>query len=333
MCVAASHIRMHSAMFSLARAFCLSSPGAAAFAGGIGAAGGGAPACASTAPAPRTSDSNVIPTIRMNVLEPPSQPRTRLRQRLDRCRGQTMAPRLIAHRRRPKSLLGEASPRLRRPFVGRYQSMKAMLSKRVGGPETLVLEELPDPKPGAGEVLLAIKACGVNYPDLLIIEDRYQFKPERPFAPGGEVAGVVEAVGAGVTQFKPGDRVIGSSIAGGMAEKLVLEADRCIAMPDAMPFDEASALVLTYGTSIYALKDRAKLKKGETLLVLGAAGGVGLSAVELGKAYGARVIAAVSSEEKLAFAKKHGAESGVVYPPGPFDKAGTKALADLFKNA
>jgi NADPH2:quinone reductase len=211
--------------------------------------------------------------------------------------------------------------------------MKAMLSRRVGGPETLSLEELPDPRPGNGQVLLAVKACGVNYPDLLIIEDRYQFKPERPFAPGGEVAGVVEAVGAGVTRFKPGDRVIGSSISGGMAEKLALEADRCIAMPDAMPFDEASALVLTYGTTIYALKDRGHLKRGETLLVLGAAGGVGISAVELGKAYGARVIAAVSSPEKLAFAKKHGADDGVVYPPGPFDKAGAKALADLFKGA
>jgi NADPH2:quinone reductase len=211
--------------------------------------------------------------------------------------------------------------------------MKAMLSRRVGGPETLTLEELPDPRPGDGQVLLAVKACGVNYPDLLIIEDRYQFKPERPFAPGGEVAGVVEAVGAGVKQFKPGDRIIGSSISGGMAEKLVLEADRCIAMPAAMPFDEASALVLTYGTTIYALKDRGQLKRGETLLVLGAAGGVGISAVELGKAYGARVIAAVSSPEKLSFAKKHGADDGVVYPPGPFDKAGAKALADLFKGA
>jgi NADPH2:quinone reductase len=211
--------------------------------------------------------------------------------------------------------------------------MKAMLSRRVGGPETLTLEELPDPRPGDGEVLLSVKACGVNYPDLLIIEDRYQYKPERPFAPGGEVAGVVEAVGAGVTAFKPGDRVIGSSTAGGMAEKLVLDAERCIAMPDIMPFDEASALVLTYGTTIYALKDRGHLKVGETLLVLGAAGGVGISAVELGKAYGARVIAAVSSPEKLAFAKKHGADDGVVYPTGPFDKAGSKALADLFKGA
>jgi NADPH2:quinone reductase len=211
--------------------------------------------------------------------------------------------------------------------------MKAMLSKAAGGPDTLVLEELPDPKPGPGDVVIAVKACGVNYPDLLIIEDRYQFKPPRPFAPGGEVAGVVETVGEGVKGFKPGDRVIGSTISGGMSEKLAVEAERCIHMPASMPFDEASALVLTYGTSIHGLKDRAKLKAGETMLVLGAAGGVGLSAVELGKAYGARVIAAVSSEEKLAFVKKHGADGGVVYPRGPFDKAGAKALADLFKQA
>jgi len=211
--------------------------------------------------------------------------------------------------------------------------MKAMLSKSVGGPETLVLEELPDPRPAAGEVLLAVKACGVNYPDVLIIEDRYQFKPPRPFAPGGEVAGVVEAVGAGVAGLKPGDRVIGSTIAGGMAEKLVLPSERCIAMPAAMPFDEASALVLTYGTTIYALKDRGHLKPGETLLVLGAAGGVGIAAVELGKAFGARVIAAASSQEKVDFARRHGADAGLVYPPGPFDKAGARALADLFKAA
>ena len=211
--------------------------------------------------------------------------------------------------------------------------MKALLSTQIGGPETLVLDELPDPKPQAGEVLIAVKACGVNYPDVLIIEDRYQFKPPRPFAPGGEVAGVVEAVGAGVTAFKAGDRVIGSVISGGMAEKLCVEAARCTPMPANMPFDEASALILTYGTSIHALKDRAYIKKGDTLLVLGAAGGVGLSAVELGKAYGARVIAAVSSEDKLAFVKKHGADSGVVYPKGPFDKAGSRALADLFKQA
>jgi NADPH2:quinone reductase len=211
--------------------------------------------------------------------------------------------------------------------------MKAMLSKRVGGPDTLELEDLPDPTPGAGDVLIAVKACGVNYPDSLIIEDRYQFKPSRPFAPGGEVAGVVEAVGSGVTAFKPGDRVIGSLTWGGMAEKVAVAAARCTPMPAGMPFDEASALVLTYGTSIYALKDRARIKPGETMLVLGAAGGVGLSAVELGKAFGARVIAAASSQEKVDLARKHGADAGVVYPAGPFDKAGARALADLFKDA
>jgi NADPH2:quinone reductase len=211
--------------------------------------------------------------------------------------------------------------------------MKAMLSRQIGGPETLTLDELPDPKPGPGELLLAVKACGVNYPDVLIIEDRYQYKPTRPFAPGGEVAGVVEAVGPGVTGFKPGDRVIGSTLWGGMSEKLVLEAGTCIAMPKSMPFDEASALVLTYGTTIYALKDRAHLKAGETLLVLGAAGGVGVAALELGKAFGAHVVAAVSSPDKLEFARKHGADDGVVYPQGPFDKAGAKALADIFKKA
>jgi NADPH2:quinone reductase len=208
-----------------------------------------------------------------------------------------------------------------------------MVSRHPGGPETLDFATLPDPEPATGEVRLAVKACGVNYPDVLIIEDRYQFRPPRPFAPGGEVAGVVEAVGAGVSTLRLGDRVIGSTIAGGMAEKLVIEADSCVAMPEAMPFDEASALILTYGTAIHALKDRANLRRSETLLVLGAAGGVGIAAVELGKAMGARVIAAASTQEKLAFAKVHGAAEGVVYPPGPFDKQGRRDLAELFKVA
>jgi NADPH2:quinone reductase len=211
--------------------------------------------------------------------------------------------------------------------------MKAVLSKEVGGPETLVLEELPDPVAGPGQVLIDVRACGVNYPDVLIIEDKYQFKPARPFAPGGEVSGVISAVGEGVTRFKVGDRVLASTGWGGYAEKLALEEQRCTAIPDNMPFDEAAAFVLTYGTSYYALKDRGALKAGETLLVLGAAGGVGLAAVELGKAAGARVIAAASSQEKVDLAIKHGADSGVVYPRGPFDKEGQKALADLIKGA
>ena len=211
--------------------------------------------------------------------------------------------------------------------------MKAVLSKAVGGPETLVLEELPDPVAGPGQVLIDVKACGVNYPDVLIIEDKYQFKPPRPFAPGGEVSGVIAAVGEGVTRFKVGDRVLASTGWGGYAEKLTLEEARCTHIPDNMPFDEAAAFVLTYGTSYYALKDRGHLKAGETLLVLGAAGGVGLAAVELAKAMGAKVVAAASSQEKVDLAIKHGADSGVVYPKGPFDKDGQKALAELFKGA
>ncbi len=211
--------------------------------------------------------------------------------------------------------------------------MKAVLSKAPGGPETLVVEERPDPVAGEGEVVIAIKACGVNYPDVLMIEDKYQFKPPRPYSPGGEVAGIVESLGPGVKRLKVGDRVIGSTGFGGMAQKIAVPEARCIPMPDAMPFDEGSAFILTYGTSHYALKQRAHLKAGETLLGLGAAGGVGLAAVELGKAAGARVIAACSTQDKVDLAIKHGADAGVVYPQGPFDRDGQKALADLFKQA
>src|SRR6185312_17001191 len=142
--------------------------------------------------------------------------------------------------------------------------------------------------------------------------DKYQFKPERPFAPGGEIAGVVETVGPGVANVKPGQRVIGSLGWGGFAEKVKAQAARVLPIPDSMPFDEASAFIMTYGTSYYALKDRGFIKPGQSLLVLGAAGGVGLSAVELGKAMGARVIAAASSQEKVDLAVSRGAESGVV---------------------
>jgi NADPH:quinone reductase len=211
--------------------------------------------------------------------------------------------------------------------------MRAMLSKEPGGPETMVLETLPDPVPGAGEVIVDVRACGVNFLDSLIIRDRYQFKPPRPFAPGGEVSGVVSAVGAGVSRLKPGTRVIGSIGWGGMAEKIAVAEARCIPIPDSMPFDVAAAFILTYGTSYLALKQRAALKPNETLFVMGAAGGTGLAAVELGRAMGARVIAAVSSEEKLALAKAHGAGDGVVYPQGPFDDAGRKSLTELFKGA
>jgi len=209
--------------------------------------------------------------------------------------------------------------------------MKALLSKNPGGPETLVLDEVPDPVPGSKEVRVAVRACGVNYPDLLIIQDLYQYKPPRPFAPGAEIAGVVDAVGEGVEHLHTGDRVLMSPVRNGMAEKAVGLASNCWKIPDAMPFDQAAALIMTYGTSQHALKDRAQLLAGETLLVLGAAGGVGLAAVELGKAMGARVIAAASSAEKLALAREHGADEGVQYPTGPLDKAQARALTDRFK--
>ncbi|RJF86156.1 NADPH:quinone oxidoreductase family protein [Sphingomonas cavernae] len=208
-----------------------------------------------------------------------------------------------------------------------------MLSKAVGGPETLVVDEIADPTPGAGQLLVAVKACAVNYPDVLIIEDKYQFKPPRPFAPGGEIAGVVEAVGEGVTDWKPGDRVIAVPGSGGMVEKIVIPAASAFRLPEGRSFTEGSALLLTYATTIHALVDRGHLKEGETLLVLGAAGGVGLAAVELGKAFGARVVAAVSSEEKAEAVRAAGADEVVVYGRGPFDKDQSKALADEFKAA
>ena len=158
--------------------------------------------------------------------------------------------------------------------------MRALLSHRAGGPETLVLEDVPEPAVGPDGVRIAVHACSVNFPDLLIIQDLYQDKPPRPFIPGGEVAGVVEAIGAGVDKVRPGDRVLMSPVRGGMAQKVVGAAAACWKIPDTMPFDEAAALLLTYGTSQHALQDRAQLRAGETLLVLGAGGGVGLAAVE-----------------------------------------------------
>jgi NADPH:quinone reductase-like Zn-dependent oxidoreductase len=211
--------------------------------------------------------------------------------------------------------------------------MKALLSTAPGGPETLVLTELPDPAAGPGQLLVRVRACAINYPDVLIIEDKYQFKPPRPFAPGGEIAGIVEAVGEGVSGWAAGDRLIAMLGHGGLAEKVVVNAATALPLPEERSFEEGSALILTYATSIHALLDRGRLKAGETLLVLGAAGGVGLAAVELGKAYGARVVAAASSEEKAEAARAAGGDSVLVYPQGPFDKDGSKALAQLFKDA
>jgi len=211
--------------------------------------------------------------------------------------------------------------------------VKTLLSHTPGGPETLTLEEVADPVAKKGEVVIAIKACSVNYPDVLIIEDKYQLRPPRPFAPGAEIAGVVESVGEGVTGAKVGDRVIAFPMVGGFAEKVAVGPQTLIPMPDVMTFEDGASLILTYATSLHALKDRAKLQAGETLLVLGAGGGVGIAAVELGKAMGARVIAAASSQEKVDLAIAHGADGGVVYPRGPFDKDSLRALTEQFKAA
>lgn len=209
--------------------------------------------------------------------------------------------------------------------------MRAIVSHSPGGPDTLVLEEVPETSPGPGQVRLKVAAVGVNYPDVLIIEDKYQLKPARPFSPGAEAAGTVEAVGDGVTGLSVGDRVLVMSGYGAMAEKLVVAAERCAPIPQEMPFDEAAAFLMIYGTSHHALADRGRLRAGETLLVLGAAGGVGLAAVEIGAAMGARVVAAASSAEKLALARQRGAADGLVYPRNPLDAAAQKELANGFK--
>ncbi|AXE65723.1 putative quinone oxidoreductase [Hyphomonas polymorpha PS728] len=208
--------------------------------------------------------------------------------------------------------------------------MKAVLSKVVGGPETLVIEDVPVPTPGKGQVLVQVKACGVNYPDVLIIQDMYQFKPPRPFSPGGEVAGIVSAVGEGVAHVKPGDRVLASTGNGGMAEYCLAPAHGVMPIPEGMPFEEAAAFLMTYGTSYYAIKDRGDPKPGEKLLVLGAAGGVGIAAVELGKAMGLEVIAACSSQEKVDFCLSKGADKGLVYER-ELDRDGQKKFSDDIK--
>lgn len=211
--------------------------------------------------------------------------------------------------------------------------MKALLSMQTGGPEMLELGELPRPTAGAGQIVIDVKACAVNFPDVLIIEDKYQFKPERPFAPGGEVAGLVAEVGEGVTDFKVGDRVIAGCGNGGMAEAIVVGVNNAYHLPETHDFAEGAALLMTYGTSIHALADRGHLQEGDTLLVLGASGGVGIAAVELGKAMGARVVAGVSSEAKGEIARAAGADEVVVYGHAPFDKDASKALAEKFKAA
>jgi NADPH2:quinone reductase len=191
--------------------------------------------------------------------------------------------------------------------------MKAIVCNAWGLPDTLVVEDLPDVIPGPGEVAIDVKAAGVNFPDVLIIQNKYQFKPALPFTPGSELAGIVRAVGEGVTYPKVGDSVIAFIGHGAFAQQVVVPTQAVMPMPPGMSFDIAAAITLTYGTSHHAVVDRAQLKAGETMLVLGAAGGVGLAAIEIGKALGARVIAAASTDEKLAVCTAHGADATINY--------------------
>lgn len=191
--------------------------------------------------------------------------------------------------------------------------MKAVLARRYGPPETLVVEDVAPLQPGPSEVVVSVHASAVNFPDTLIIENKYQFKPVLPFSPGGEVAGTIKAMGESVTGFTLGERVIAVCGWGGFAEEVVTEPNKLVRLPDAIDFESAAALVITYGTSHYALKDRAAIQPGETLLVLGAAGGTGVSAIELGKLMGAQVIAAASTDDKLALCRRVGADAVINY--------------------
>ncbi|HEX8611319.1 MAG TPA: NADPH:quinone oxidoreductase family protein [Telluria sp.] len=205
--------------------------------------------------------------------------------------------------------------------------MKAVVCKAWGLPDSLVVEQVAAPVAGAGQVLVEVKAAGVNFPDVLIIQGKYQFKPELPFTPGSELSGVVAALGEGVTNVKVGDRVIAFSAQGAFAQQIVVPAQAVMPMPPGMDFDTAAAITLTYGTSHHAVVDRAALKAGETMLVLGAAGGVGLAAIEIGKALGARMIAAASSDEKLAVCREHGADATINYSTSDLREA-IKAATD-----
>jgi NADPH2:quinone reductase len=195
--------------------------------------------------------------------------------------------------------------------------MKALLCTRAGTPDDLVVADLPDPVPGRGEALIHVHVAALNFFDLLIIAGKYQYKPDFPFSPGAEFAGTVESLGAEAGGFAVGDRVMGYARHGAAREKLAVPINNLIALPESLDFERAAGLTVTYGTSYYALKDRAGLKAGETLVVLGASGGVGLAAVELGKRMGARVIACASSDEKLLFAREHGADEAINYANDP----------------
>ena len=191
--------------------------------------------------------------------------------------------------------------------------MRAVICNKLGGPENLTVENLPEPTPAAGEILILVKAAALNFFDNLLIRGQYQYRPDPPFSPSAEAAGIVEAVGDGVTGFVPGDRVMAYAIYGCAREKIAVPADKAVKLPEDLAFEHAAGLTVTYGTTLHALRDRAGLQPGETLAILGASGGVGQAAIEIGKVMGARVIACASSDDKLAFCREMGADDTVNY--------------------
>ena len=209
--------------------------------------------------------------------------------------------------------------------------MKTLQCVELGMPDKLQISEVPDPEVLPEHVLIENKAASVNFPDVLMIQGLYQFQPELPFTPGGESAGIVSAIGEGVENISVGDRVFAMTGMGAFSEKIVAHHSSVVKIPENMEFETAAALPMTYGTSLYALKQRAELKEGETLLVLGAAGGVGLATVELGKAMGAKVIAAASTQEKIDLCIQHGADEGFIYPTGKLDRDQQKELSSKIK--
>ena len=209
--------------------------------------------------------------------------------------------------------------------------MKALQCVELGGPDKLKINELDSPSATPGHVVIDVKSGSINFPDVLMIQGLYQFQPPLPFTPGGESAGIISEVGEDVTKFKVGDKVFAMTGTGAFAEKILAHEASCTLIPDSMDYDSAAALSMTYGTSLYALKQRANIQPGETLLVLGASGGVGIAAIELGKAMGAKVIAAASTQDKVDMCMAHGADEGFIYPSGNLDRDQQKELSNKIK--
>lgn len=209
--------------------------------------------------------------------------------------------------------------------------MKAWLSHQPGGPESLVLEDIAEPVPDAGQILVRVLAVGINYPDALLIRDQYQVKAPRPFAPGAEFSGIVESVGVDAKHFKVGSPVMGRCGWGALAQRIVIDHARCIRLPSGISPVDAAGFMFVYATGYHALRDVGQLRSGETVLVLGAAGGVGSAVVDLARALGARVVVAVSSKEKLDYALSRGATNGIVYPATLSDSAAQRELSQALK--